>query len=97
MTIINLRDFYPWYTHDEFVEVPDIIAEELFADKRYQKTHKRTVRRYKVHSLDMEDGTMVIASIRSANRLDEVLEMRERYCRLCHALTSSSGLFLWLS
>ena len=90
MTTINLRDFYPWYTQDEFVDVPDIIAEELFADRRYQKTHKRIVRRYKVHSLDLEDGTMVAASVRSADRLDEVLEMQERYCRLCHALNSLS-------
>lgn len=21
MTTINLRDFYPWYRHDEFIEV----------------------------------------------------------------------------
>jgi len=88
MTIINLRDFYPWYTHDEFIEVSSVIAEELFADRRYQRTHKRTVRRHKVYSLDAEDGTMVVASVRSADRLDEVLEMRERYCRLCHALNS---------
>jgi len=88
MTIINLRDFYPWYTHDEFIEVSSVIAEELFADRRYQKTHKRTVRRHKVYSLDAEDGTMVVASVRSADRLDEVLEMRERYCHLCHALNS---------
>ena len=88
MTIINLRDFYPWHTHDEFIEVPSVIAEELFADRRYQRTHKRTVRRHKVYSLDAEDGTMVVASVRSADRLDEVLEMRERYCHLCHALNS---------
>ena len=88
MTTINLRSFYPWYTHDEFIEVPDVVAEELFADRRYQKTHKRTVRRHKVYSLDAEDGTMVVASVRSTDRLDVVLEIREQYCRLCHALNS---------
>ncbi len=34
MVTINLRDFYPWYTHDEFVEVLDEVADELLADKR---------------------------------------------------------------
>lgn len=24
MTTINLKDFYPWYTHDEYIEVSEI-------------------------------------------------------------------------
>jgi len=35
--IINLRDFYQWYTHDEFIDVTDEVAAELIADKRYEK------------------------------------------------------------
>ena len=31
---------------------------------------------------------MVVASVRSTDRLDVVLEIREQYCRLCHALNS---------
>lgn len=27
MTIINLRDFYYWYTQDEYMEVSDNVAE----------------------------------------------------------------------
>ena len=23
MTTINLKDFYPWYTHDEYIEVSE--------------------------------------------------------------------------
>lgn len=26
MTTINLKDFYPWYTHDEYIEVSDEVA-----------------------------------------------------------------------
>jgi len=53
MTTINLRDFYPWYTHDKFVEVSDEIADELFTDKRYQRAHRRRVYRNKAqYSLD---------------------------------------------
>lgn len=29
MTTINLKDFYSWYTHDEYIEAPDEVAEEL--------------------------------------------------------------------
>ena len=29
MTIINLRDFYYWYTQDEYMEVSDEVAEAL--------------------------------------------------------------------
>ena len=85
---INLRDFYAWYTQDEFVEVPEAIAEELFADKRYNKTHERTQRRNKVLSLDAADGTEAAAIACNSDNPEAVLEMRERYCRLCQALNS---------
>ena len=35
MTTINLKDFYSWYTHDEYIEVSDEVAAELRADKLY--------------------------------------------------------------
>ena len=28
MTTINLKDFYPWYTHDEYIEVSEEVADE---------------------------------------------------------------------
>ena len=85
---INLRDFYPWYTHDEYVEVPEETAAELFADKRYSQTHERTQRRNKVLSLDAGDGTEAAASIQPSDSPEEVFEMMERHCRLCQALNS---------
>ena len=87
-TTINLRDFYPWYTNDEFVEVPETIAAELFADKRYAQTHERTLRRNKVHSLDAADGTEEAASIQSYDSPEAVFEMMYKHCRLCCALNS---------
>ncbi len=36
MTIINLRDFYYWYTQDEYMEVSDDVAEALRASVRYE-------------------------------------------------------------
>ena len=44
-TTINLRDYYPWYTHDEFIEVSDEVAAELRADKMYEKHHNTGVLR----------------------------------------------------
>ena len=54
---INLRDYYPWYTHDEFLEVSDKVAAELRADKRYERAYQRRTFYNKAHfSLDAEDG-----------------------------------------
>ena len=36
MTTINLKDFYPWYTHDEYIEVSEEVADELRASKLYE-------------------------------------------------------------
>ena len=88
MAKINLRDFYPWYTWDEFVEVPDVIAGELFADRRYQQTHERTIRRNKVYSLDIDDGTEELASSRLSDNPALLLDVLERHCGLCCAINS---------
>lgn len=90
-TIINLRDFYPWYTWDEFVEVPDDVAAELFANRRYEKSHERIMRRFKVHSLDAEDGTEeAVAVACNGDNPEAVLAMMDIHCCLCHALNSLS-------
>jgi RNA polymerase sigma-70 factor (ECF subfamily) len=89
MATINLRDFYPWYTHDEFVDVPDVIAGELFADKRYEKIHKQRIRRNKaIYSLDAEDGIEASATVHPTNSPDAVMEKKEQRCRICCALNS---------
>ena len=88
MTTINLRDFYPFYTHDEFVEVSDEVAAELAADKRYQRTYERNVRRDKVYSLDADDGTEAAAFACYNDSPERIFDMMERHCGLCHALNS---------
>ena len=56
MATINLRDFYPFYNHDEFVDVPEVIAAQLLAGRRYEKAHDRRTKRNKAqYSLDSED------------------------------------------
>ena len=88
MKTINLRDYYYWYTADEFIEVSDDVAEELMADKRYEQTYERTKRRYGVLSLDTDDGIEKKARIRLTNRPDVYAELMEQRCRLCRALNS---------
>jgi len=88
ITVINLRNFYSWYDNDEFVEVSEEVAAELFADKRYNKTHERTLRRHKVLSLDVSDGTEAEAVACNSGNPEAIFEKMERCCRLCQALNS---------
>lgn len=57
MKIINLRDFYPFYTHDCFIEVTDEIA-DLFTECAHKEAayKLRTYRHKAYYSLDREDG-----------------------------------------
>ena len=56
MTTINLKDFYAWYTHDEYIEVSDEVAAELKADKLYEAAHQRRTTRNKAqYSLDWSE------------------------------------------
>lgn len=88
MTIINLRDFYYWYTQDEYMEVSDDVAEALRASVRYEAAYQRRLSRHKAqYSLDCEDGIEYSACLHKPTP-DEVLELKERFCRLWNALNS---------
>ena len=88
MVTINLKNFYPWYTHDEYVDVSDEVAEELFADKRYEKANRRRVYRNKAqYSLDAGDG-IENAVCQSDPPPCEVIEHGQNTCRLCRAINS---------
>lgn len=87
---INLKDFYPWYTQDEYIEVSDEIAEELLADQRYEKAHRRRIYRNKAHyTLDADNGIEASACF-SAPSPQEIVEYGQTICRLCWALNSLS-------
>ncbi len=88
MTTINLKDFYPWYTHDEYIEVSDEVAAELRADKLYEPAYQRRVIRNKAqYSLDCDDGIEYSACL-SEPTPQELLECMELFCHLCAALNS---------
>ena len=88
MTIINLRDFYYWYTQDEYIEVSDDVAEALRASVRYEAAYTERARYNKAYySLDADDGIEYSACLHELTP-DEVLELKERFCRLWNALNS---------
>ena len=88
MTMINLRDFYPFYIADEFIEVTDEVAEELRADKLYEAAHQRRVTRNKAqYSLDCDDGIEYSTCVHEPSP-QELLERKERFYHLWNALNS---------
>lgn len=57
MSKINLREFYPFYHNDLFVEVPDEVAEALAEAERLERNYIRRVYWNKAYfSLDAGDG-----------------------------------------
>lgn len=57
MVKINLRDYYPFYTIDCFVDVPDEVAALLLANARYEAAYQRRTYWHGAHySLDRNDG-----------------------------------------
>lgn len=88
MTTINLKDFYLWYTQNEYTEVSDEVAEELRANKRYEAAYRRRVTRNKAqYSLDCDDGIEYSACVHEPSP-QELVERMERFYHLWNALNS---------
>ena len=78
MTTINLKDYYAWYTHDEYIEVSEEVAAVLLADKRYEAAYAERVRYHKAYySLDCDDGIEYSATLHEPTP-QELLERMER-------------------
>lgn len=57
MKKIKLKDEYPWYTGDEYIEVSDEVAEAFAGFIRSEKAHREKVRYHRAfYSLDAGDG-----------------------------------------
>lgn len=89
MTMINLKEFYYWYEHDEFVEVSDEVAAELLAGRRLEKNCQRKMYRYNAnYSLDADNGIEASVMSDQDDSPERIMEMKDRYCDLCRALNS---------
>ena len=87
MKIINLRDYYPFYTHDTLLEVSDEVAEALADAERLERNYMRRVFYNKAqYSLDADDGIEASATECHILSPEAVLDLMERHCRLCRAL-----------
>lgn len=74
MTTINLRELYPWYTEDAFIEVSDEVAAFLEEDRRLQINYAQYIRDNKAfYSLDAGDGIEAEA-LNLPEQPDEALE-----------------------
>ena len=77
MTTINLRELYPWYTEDAYIEVSDEVATFLEEDKRLQINYAQYIRDNRAfYSLDAGDGIEAEA-LNLPEQPDEVLECME--------------------
>ena len=97
MTIINLRDFYYWYTQDEYIEVSDDVAEALRASVRYEAAYTERARYNNAYySLDSDDDIeYVLPSILDISSLHT--EPRIPALQQSENTISSSKSFLALS
>lgn len=86
MTTINLRDFYPFYHSDLFIEVSEEVAAALAEAERRERNYLRRVFYNKAHfSLDAGDGIEREALLRVLSPC-EVYERKLTMEQLCAAL-----------
>lgn len=88
MAKINLRDYYPFYQYDCFIEAPDEVAEALQELDRLEVAYQRRMYRYKAYySLNQGDGIehdILFASLSPY----EVYERKVTYEQLHAAIAS---------
>ena len=88
MTKINLRDYYPFYRHDNIIEVPDEVGEALLEFDRKEAAYKRRLYRHKAYySLDRGDGIehdILFVSLSPS----EIYERKVTYEQLHSVITS---------
>lgn len=86
MKKINLRDFYPFYTSDVFVEVPDEVALLLREYALMEEAYRIRTYRYKAfYSLEGHEG-IEREALMSQPSPDEILEQQQTAESLYKAL-----------
>lgn len=88
MKIINLREYYPFYSTDVFLEVSDEVAAFLAEDRRLQINYTQYIRDNRAfYSLDCGDGIEAEA-VCKPEQPDDAMERTERENLLEMALAS---------
>ena len=86
MATINLRNYYPFYQDDVWIEIPDDLAAQLQEWEREEHSYQRKCRYHIHYSLDREDGLEHEIVFRMLSR-DELYEKRLQYKQLYAALS----------
>ena len=91
MKIINLKDYYTYYTDDMFIEIPDELANVFKDFDKAEAAYERKKYRYKAHySLDRGDGiehNILFVSL----SLDEIYERKLTSQQLHAAIAKAEG------
>ena len=86
MKTINLRDYYPFYHNDLFIEVSDVVAAALQEAERQERNYlRRVVYNKAFYSLDAGDGIEQSALFRAMS-LCEIYERKMTMEQLYAAL-----------
>lgn len=89
MIKINLRDYYPFYNADFFIDLqPDEVVDVLREAERQEEAYKRSVYRHKAqYSLDRGDG-IEYDILFVSHSLSEIYERKVTYEQLHAAMAS---------
>lgn len=88
MITINLRKHYPWYTHDEYIEVPEEVFEAIRAGERQESAYKQRMYYHRAHySLDVGDGIENDA-LHPEPTPEQIYDYKFTMQQLCNALNS---------
>ena len=84
MQTINLRDYYPYYTHDAFIELPDEIVAAMKPYKTEEQAHWRRMWRNKVYSLDMDgmENHVLFTALSPCELYERKLTYQELYAAI---------------
>ena len=81
MKIINLRDYYPFYTQDTLLEVSDEVAQAMAEAERLERNYMRRMFYNKAqYSLDADDGIEASATECHILSPEAVLILPQRKC-----------------
>lgn len=86
MPKINLRDYYPYYSHDSFIDLPDEVIAAMKPYMTEEQSHRRRMRLHKVYSLDCGglDGYVLFAAPTPCELYERKVTYQELYSALAH-------------
>ena len=84
MKTIDLRDYYPYYTRDVFMELPDEVIAAIKPYRAEKQAHRRRMYRNKVYSLDMDgmENHVLFTALSPCELYERKLTYQELYAAI---------------